>query len=192
MKKFTKAAAAAGLAVVLGAGSAFAGDTPNADKFGLGYQGIFGGSILQGVSARYWVGDQVALEGNFFYGDVTVGADQIDDDLFDGGLYLVSGKLMYAPVVNSNSRFYVGVEGGIGSIDADVMEEDIPVDIDVYLLTPLFGAEHYFSEFPELGFNWEVGYKMHMISAGPADIDDADLNIDINGVTVGLGAHYYF
>ncbi len=167
-----------------------AGETPNADKIGLGYQGVFGGDILQGVSARYWVGDEVAIEGNFFYGNVSL--DVADTDVFDGSLYLGTGKIMFAPVVNSNSRFYVGLEGGIGGVDLDVGGDDVPVDVDVYVVTPLIGAEHYFSEFPELGFNWEVGYKFHAISVGEADVDDDELEIGINGISVGLGAHYYF
>lgn len=189
MKKF-KALLVGCLVAAFSAGSAMAaeGTAPNCGKVGLGYQGVLAGDVLQGFSARYWAADDIAVEGNFFYGNATVGIESSDEDLFDGSLYLFTGKVMYAPVVNSNSRFYVGLEGGIGAVDV----EDADADVDVYVLNPLIGAEHYFSEFPELGFNWEVGYKMHMISAGPEDFDDDDLEIDLSGISVALGAHYYF
>lgn len=190
MKKITKALATAGLAVVLGAGSAFAEEAPNAGKVGLGYQGVFGGDILQGVSARGWVANDVAVEGNFFYGDVELENIGILGDDFNGSLYLGAAKIMYAPVVNSNSRFYVGLEGGFGAVDLEKNDKDVDTDGDVYVITPLIGAEHYFSEFPEVGFNWEVGYKMHSVSVGDDDDDDVDISLD--GTFVTLGAHYYF
>ncbi|MEC9485927.1 MAG: hypothetical protein UMU76_00295 [Prosthecochloris sp.] len=194
MKKNLKALFAGCLAVVMSAGSLMAADNvaPNAGKVGAGYQGVFAGDILQGVSARYWATNEIGVEGNFFYGDATVGMESTDTDLFDGSFYLGTAKVMYAPVVNQNSRFYIGLEGGIGAVDAEFDEEEWPYDVDVYVLNPLIGAEHYFSEFPELGFNWEVGYKMHMIDAGVKDVDDKDLEIDLNGISVALGAHYYF
>lgn len=193
MKKVTKAIAAAGLAVMIGSGSAFAAEAPNAGSVGLGYQGVFGGDILQGVSARGWVSNDIALEGNFFYGNVDVTADGVPFDIFDGSLYLFTGKIAYAPVVNSNSRFYFGAEVGMGTVDvSEVIGSDPNEDTDVFVYGPLIGAEHYFSEFPEVGFNWEVQYQFHEIDSGPDDADDEDIHIDLNGIFVKVGAHYYF
>ncbi len=189
MKQF-KTLLVAFVALAFSAGNVFASETPNADKIGLGYQGIFGGDVLQGLSARYWVGDEIAIEGNFFYGDASLEVDDVDE--FDGSLYLFTGKFMYAPVVKSNSRFYVGLEGGFGGVDLESDGDDIVDDVDVYVINPLIGAEHYFSEFSELGFNWEVGYKFHMINADFDGGDDDDLELDLNGISVALGAHYYF
>ena len=54
--KIRKAILAVACALMFGAGTSYAAvQAPNAGKFGLGYQGVFGGSILQGLSARYLV-----------------------------------------------------------------------------------------------------------------------------------------
>ncbi len=183
MKKFTKAIAAAAVAVIVGAGSAFAAEAPNCGTVGLGYQGIFGGDVLQGVSVRGWLAQEFAVEGNFYYGSVDVDVNGVD--IADPDLILGTLKAMYAPVVNSNSRFYVGIEGGLGSVDLGFAGAP---DVDLYVINPLIGAEHYFSEFPELGFNWEVGYKIHGIDV---DAPGLDVDVSIDGVFVALGAHYY-
>lgn len=189
--KMRKSLLLAALALALGAGTASA--APNAEKFGLGYQGVVAGSFLQGVSGRYWFNDNVAGEVNLFYG--TVGLDDVSPGgvhLGDADLLLGTAKVIYAPVVKANSRFYVGLEGGLGSIDLN-LDQDLPLiggsglsNTSVWTVEPLFGAEFYLSEIPELGFNFEVGYKFHHVNFE----DSTDLNID--GTTVAFGAHYYF
>lgn len=186
--KMKKAVVAAGLAVLLGAGTASA--APNAGKVGLGYQGVVAGNFLQGVSGRYWVNDTIAGELNVFYG--TAGLALGGSDIGDADLLLGTAKVLYAPVVKSNSRFYVGLEGGLGTADVqdDTGSSILAGDITVWTLEPLFGAEFYLSEIPELGFNFEVGYKFHHIGYDVASSDVLDINLD--GTTVAFGAHYYF
>ncbi|MEI7824319.1 MAG: hypothetical protein WCI01_03395 [Chlorobiaceae bacterium] len=173
------------LALALGAGTASA--APNAEKFGLGYQGVFAGNFLQGVSGRYWFSDTIAGEVNLFYG--TVGVNDVTpggDHLGDADALLGAVKVMYAPVVKANSRFYVGLEGGLGSVGLNVFGDEVLPNSSVWTVEPLFGAEFFLSEIPELGFNFEVGYKFHHLNFN----DSVDLNID--GTTVAVGAHYYF
>lgn len=177
------------LAVMLGAGSAVAGENPTTGKFGLGYQGIVGGEPvkLQGVSGRYWFNENVGGELNVFYGraEFEVNGEQA----FDGDLLIGTAKLMYSPIVKENSRFYVGLEGGIGGVNAkDSFGDDIG-DMSVYVLSPLFGGEFNFSEFPELGLNFEVGYKFHSVNVDTNSNVEIDANLD--GTFVSLGAHYY-
>lgn len=183
--KMTKALVAAGLAVLLGAGTASAATGPNCGKVGLGYQGILGGDILQGVSARYWMDDNWGAELNVFYG--TVGAEYNDADVFDADLLLGTAKIMYAPVVKASSRFYIGIEGGLGSVGSDEIPDD--VDVTIWTLSPLMGAEYSFSDVPELGLNFEVGYKFHNLSI---DDDFDEFNVNLDGTFVSVGAHYYF
>ncbi len=183
MKK-GKAVVLAALALALGAGTASA--APNANKFGLGYQGVVAGNFLQGISGRYWFDEKVAGELNLFYG--TVGADAGSVHLGDADLFLATAKVLYAPVVKPNSRFYVGLEGGLGSIGGDVAS-----DTSIWTVEPLVGAEFNFTEIPELGFNFEVGYKWHHINTSDLSVQGADItDLNIDGTTVAIGAHYYF
>ncbi|UZJ37165.1 hypothetical protein [Prosthecochloris sp. SCSIO W1103] len=191
MKKMTKALATAGLAVLLGAGSATAAEGPNVGKVGIGPQVInmwtdyadpFSGA---GFSVRWWATNEFGVEGNVYYGttdeEIPWGADLSSDTI------LGTIKLMYAPVVNENSRFYVGLEGGLGSSSWDENGSEVDSD-DFYLIQPLIGTEFNFSEFTEVGFNFEVGYSF----TGEDDGDDSDYEYDLSGVAVGIGAHYYF
>lgn len=185
--KMRKAVLAVALALMFGAGTASA--APNAEKFGLGYQGVFAGNFLQGVSGRYWFNDTLAGELNLFYG--TVGVDESapgGDHLGDADALLGTLKVIYAPVVKANSRFYVGLEGGLGSIglNTDFGPGFGLNNTSVWTMEPLFGAEFFLSEIPELGFNFEVGYKFHHVN-----FEDS-VNLNIDGTTVAVGAHYYF
>jgi len=183
MKKFTKAVAVAGLAVVLGAGSAFAAEGPNTGKVGVGPQYVDFGWWVPGFSARVWATNEFGVEGNIFYG---TSEDEWFGEVDEEETVLGSLKLMYAPIVKENSRFYVGLEGGLGneSYTRNGVQED---DVDYYLVKPLIGTEFNFSEFEEVGFNFEVGYAF----TGYEDDFEADKE-DESYVSVGLGAHYYF
>jgi hypothetical protein len=193
--KMTKALVAAGLAVLLGAGTASAATGPNCGKVGLGYQGIFLGepASLNGVSGRYWVNDNIGCELNVFYGNASVEADDVE--LGDGDILFGTAKIMYAPVVKTNSRFYIGLEGGWGSVNGSSLEDGDMNDITIWTLSPFMGAEYSFSDIPELGLNFEVGYRFHNVSLEDVEMEgpDADeLDVNIGGTYVSLGAHYYF
>ncbi|MBS3756184.1 MAG: hypothetical protein KGY56_10855 [Desulfobacterales bacterium] len=60
-------------------------------------------------------------------------------------------------------------------------------DLDLLKYGLLIGTEYSFQGLPELGFNWEVGYKFNTL-----DTDEYDLELDLNGISVSLGVHYYF
>lgn len=176
------------LALLCGSGTAFASDNsaeaPNTKQLSVGYEGVFAGDLLQGLSSRYWFNDNVGGEVNLFYG--RVGLEEGPND-FDADLFLGELKLLYAPIVNENSRFYVGLEGGIGSIGGDIADD---ADITVYTISPFVGTEFRFAELPDMAFNWEVGYKWHRVNVDPDDYED--LNVNIDGTFVTVGAHYYF
>jgi hypothetical protein len=182
------------LALLCGSGNAFAMDNaegPNIKKFSLGYEGILAGNFVQGLSSRYWFTNNVGGELNVSYGRLGVDAEDSYLDDSHASLLMGSAKIMYAPVVRAHSRFYVGLEGGIGNVGLEVNDEDaLPdTDVNVYVVSPLIGSEFYFAEVPELGLNWEVGYRFQTVN-----IDDeyGDVDLKLDGTFVTVGAHYYF
>ena len=183
------------LAFFCGSGNAFAIDNaedPNVQKISLGYEGILAGNVLQGVSTRYWFTSNLGGELNGYFGRVGVNADNWIYDESHASLLMGSAKVLYAPVVKAHSRFYVGLEGGIGNIGVEVDDNDaLPgIDVNVFTVSPLIGSEFYFAEMPELGLNWEVGYRFQSINIDSDTAGDVDLKLD--GTFVTLGAHYYF
>ena len=148
-------------------------------KIGFGYQAMILEeegleNILQGVSVRGWI-EEIGWEGNIFRNSYD------EEHGYEADLWLLTGKAMFATVVHENSKFYVGFELGFGELDVD---NDVDEDYDVLIFGPLFGAEYNLHGLPELGFHWEVGYKF-------ANFDN-DIEVDIDGVQIALGVHYYF
>jgi len=172
--------------VVLFTSSAFAAEAEKY-KIGVGYQGLFFGNMINGLSVRSWLGPNTAigLEGNISYGNAELdidGGPEIDVDL-----YMLELKAMYAFVVRTNSRFYAGGKFAYGRFDADL--DSIDAEANVYVPGVFIGAEWNFPQLPELGFNFEVGYNYAMID-GDDDLDDVDINLQ--GINVGVGIKYYF
>lgn len=141
-------------------------------NFGLGYQGMWVQGFLHGVSGRFWMQDDIGMEGNLYMGD-------IDNLPFVGGLslFIIEGKFMYAPVVRENSRFYFG-----GLLNISIYDSD-GSDGTVLGLGPFFGAEWRYSELPEIGFNFDLGLKYY---------HDSDDVFDVWGFDTTFGIHYYF
>jgi hypothetical protein len=194
MKKLGIGAVAVLLWVSVGSGVATAEVT-----VGAGYQAMFLGDFFQGASVRAWVDDKWGFEGNIQQANLDLDVDTVDlddpNDRYtfgaDGDLYFLSGKIIYAPIIKENSKFYFGFEVGYGEASLDVGTADL--DADVFAFGPLFGAEYRFQEIPELGFNWEVGYRFgEATGSGATSSTKMDLDASISGITVCLGVHYYF
>ena len=151
-------------------------------EFGLGYQGILSGDYLQGISARGW-SSNVGFELNLFQAEIELDAEDLLGIDEDAEIWLYSGKLLLAAITRENSRFYWGLEAGMGTVEFGDEE------VDVLLYGLLFGAEYRFQELPELGFNWETGYRFTDIEY---EDDDLDSEVGINGIWVSIGIHYYF
>lgn len=142
---------------------------------GVGYQGLYAGEFLNGASVRAWMDSKWAVEGDIFQANIDVGNTSTD-------IWFLGGKALYAPIIRENSQFYVGLSAGYGKLGAsDVLDNDV----DGWIVGPLFGAEYRFQGLPNLGFNWEVGYNFASI-----DFGDGAPDVDLNGVTISLGAHY--
>lgn len=158
-------------------------------KVGVGYQGMWAGEFLNGVSARAWYQDRFGMEGNFFYGgvDARVGGNKIAD----ADLYVGEIKLMYAPVVREYSKFYAGIQGSVGSfeIKSDIFERGGKYSDEIWGVGVFIGSEFHFQEFPELGFNFDVGYRHYMYDDR---IYGERLKVDLKGIGATFGIHYYF
>lgn len=190
MKMAKLAIVAAGLAVMLCARTASAVDGPNIGKLSIGYQGIDQGEDgwTNGLSTRYWVNSEFGLEGNIYYGAWTYHNYNYTGQVQDWSTLAGTVKGMYAPVVKENSRLYVGLEGGLGSQHYEDNDGYSSTDT-FWMVRPLVGAEYNFPGLSEVGINFEVGY---LFSTYSNDEDYSNFEMDSSGISVGLGAHYYF
>lgn len=181
-----KCAVVTGMLLAMVLGSTAVADT----TVGAGYQAMFLGEFFQGASLRAWMNDKWLLEGNISQSSLDADLERDGDRISgDADLWLLSGKVAYAPIVRENSRFYIGVELGYGKADFDIAHTAYDGDMDMFTVGPMFGVEYRFTELPELGFNWEVGYRFTNVDG---DIGEADLDADIDGIVISLGVHYYF
>ena len=198
MKKgFLRCAAIAMLMVFVSVGSVFAAEEAGknfiANKVGVGYQGMVAGSFLNGISVRGWINDKIGLEGTGFYG-------KIDADVEVGGygtsgmkadLWMIEAKAMYAFIVRNYSKFYVGGKIGYGQIGMT----DSPMDGTSFYVPGVFvGSEFSFPQLPEVGFNFDVGYQWLRYDNN-ISYDDTEymfMDLDMTGVNVTFGIHYYF
>lgn len=205
-KRFLSCVAVAMVMMFLSVGSVFAADDAGknfmSNKVGVGYQGFFGGNLLNGLSVRGWIGDRVGLELTGFYGTVSGEVEEYGyKNSFDADLWLIEAKAMYAFLVRSNSKFYAGGKIGYGQIGASV-PSGLPFNIDeiansidgTSLWTPgLFvGAEWNFPGLPELGLNFDVGYQWLLYNNKLHDDPYVYLDLSLSGITTTFGIHYYF
>ncbi len=153
-------------------------------QIGVGYQGMLVGDLLHGISARAWYQDRFGLEGNFFYGGLETKYNS-DKSTFDA--YIGEAKFMYAPVIRDYSKFYGSVQATYGKIDVPTI---VDVDDDFYGFGITIGSEWHVKEFPEIGFNFDVGYKHYFYDDRDSDGDKFELRLKGIGVTAGI--HYYF
>ncbi len=192
-----KAVLLAGLALMFGAGTASAVDGRNVGKLSVGYQGLdlsIGGSssgfslggVANGLSSRYWINNEVGVEGNLY---LLSGSHEHTG--FEESTSLLAGtvKGLYSPVVKENSRFYVGLEAGLGRVSYKYTGDPDYTDT-LWLVRPLIGAEYNFAGIPEIGINFEVGYVFS--SYNEDDTIVLHDTLDMSGISIGAGVHYYF
>lgn len=158
-------------------------------KIGAGCEGMYAGPLVQGISVRAWTGP-IGLEGNLFTGNAKIKVDTgSDSTTIKGKVNAIGLKGMYAPIVKTNSKFYCGGQVNYAALDADIA--DGGGDGTAWTYGLFMGSEFSWQELPEIGINLEVGY---MLNSADIDVDDTDVSaeLDINGVNVALGVHYYF
>ena len=150
------------LAALLLCSPALAADQASDWKVGAGYQAMWAGEFLNGISARAWYQDR-------FVGEI---------------------KLMYAPIVREYSKFYIGAQGSIGQFELD--GDLIDYKDEIYGFGVFIGSEFHFQEIPELGFNFDVGYKHYFYEDKPYGSSGPEVDIELKGVGATFGIHYYF
>ncbi len=153
------------------------------NKVGVGYQGMIASDYLNGISVRGWIGNNFGLEGSFFYGGIDAEGNN-GYKITDSDVSLIEVKAMYAFLVKNNSRFYVGAKGGYGQLDIEAFGDKV-TDDDLWSCGAFVGSEWNFQGIPELGFNFDVGYNY-------MNYDDDNVDIDLDGIAVTFGIHYYF
>ncbi|RFA31368.1 hypothetical protein CAI21_01745 [Alkalilimnicola ehrlichii] len=121
---------------------------------------------LSAIELRGWQNEQLGFGVFGYYGSQEEGGD---DEVIRFG-----GKVMYAPIVNPNSRFYVGLEAAYEDWN----------DLDGFSVMPLAGFEYRLANAPEIGLNLEVGYRY-------LDIDNGT-ELEQHGISSQIGATYYF
>lgn len=144
-------------------------------SFGVGYQGIYVGDLISGLSMRY----APAPVG----GQIEIGEGGIDIDGEEITMLMLKGKAYYSLIQRENSVFYLGASLGYYKVDLDLAD----AELDGWSFAPLMGAEYRFQGLAELGLNFEVSYEFNSW-----EIDAADADIDLRGIAVSTGINYYF
>ena len=163
---------------------------------------MIAGNYLNGLSGRAWFGPNTAIgaEANVFYGsmkgDASISTIPVSAE-FDGKLWMIELKAMYAFLVRQNSRFYAGAKFAYGQYDGSAGVSGIAANLDGKMYIPgiLVGAEWNFPSLPELGFNFEVGYN-YVIDKNSGTFaslpQELDVDLKLHGINVGAGIKYYF
>ncbi len=179
--------------LVLGfAGCAQAAEIGKDWKVGVGFESMYAGPLLNGLSVRAWTGP-LGMEADLLQGSAKVKVNGVGDDSESvetkANMWAGELKAMYAFVQKKNSNFYAGANVNYASFKVDV--DDGSGKGSLWTFGPFIGSEFNLDAVPELGFNFEVGY---MFNSGKAEIDDTDVDakIDMYGINVGIGVHYYF
>jgi len=109
-------------------------------KTGVGFNSQLSGLGVDSLSVRHWFSKKIAAEG-------LLGFSMGDDTIFN-----VGGKFLTVLKEEKNLNLYGFGIVGIESYDPDLGEGDTALT-----LGGGFGAEFFFSDFPNLGFGAEVG-----------------------------------
>jgi len=160
------------LAAVAAAPAAMAAET--AGKFGVGISKVIEEDTVA-LAGRYWMSEEAGVQGTLYY----LNDEEGDDSEFTS--YAAAIKGIFAPIVRENSKFLVSLEAGFNSAELETPVGD--EETDGWFVFPAVGAEFMLSGLPELGLNFEVGYRYE---------DSDDLDAQIGGVTGTVGAVYYF
>lgn len=164
--------------VVLGVQAGEEIENSEPSPLGVGYQGMFfaDGLMMNALSARW---SPEPLGGQVLVGRTT---SENNNNSAETSVLALQGKVFYTLIQRKNSQFYAGGKFGL-LFGESTNAAGNKTDEDGLVLGALIGTEWRFSELPEIGFNFEVGYDL-------ATTDNPD--VDLTGITVSLGAHYYF
>ena len=163
----------AATAMVIGVQAAEDVKTDEVGQLGVGYQGqFFSGANNVGLNALSirWSPEPIG-------GQLLIGRKTQEIGGADNSATTLEAKLFYSLIQRKQSQFYVG--GKFGLLFGETLAG---ADAEGTVFGALAGTEWRFSELPEIGFNFELGY----------DFASEDIVPDSTGIVVSLGAHYYF
>ncbi|HAX61776.1 MAG TPA: hypothetical protein DCX95_04340 [Elusimicrobia bacterium] len=136
-------------------------------KTGVGFNSQLSGLGVDSLSVRYWFSKKMAVEG-------LLGFSLGDDTIFN-----VGGKFLTVVKEEKNLNLYGFGIAGIESYNPDLGESDTALT-----LGGGFGAEFFFSDFPNLGLAAEVGLNF-------TDINDNSQFGTAAGWLSAVGIRYY-
>lgn len=151
-------------------------------EMGVGYQGLIAGNYLNSLSVRTWLGENIGVETNAFYCRIDVDDPTQSKEKF-ADLMALGLRLMYSAKNTDHSRFYTGLEYTYGEFEVI----DLTDTVRIRFYGVFVGSEFQFAELPELGFNFDIGYRVSEFENPNNSVD-----FDVDGISATLGAHYYF
>lgn len=168
--------------------------TETAGLFGVGLSKTLGGDDSDdkvALSGRYWLTEQTGVQGSLYYRDDS-------EWWYEATTYELALKGIFAPIVRENSRFMLSLEAGYANVDLeyDGKYGKQDRDSDGWFVYPAIGAEFMLSGLPELGLNFEIGYRYakfdHSIRYGDGSLSYSDSATESQGVVGTVGVIYYF
>ena len=189
------------ITLMLTSGVLAEGENGAPGRFGIGYQGVDygGGRVMNQIALRMApqpIGCAVVI------GEMGETTDSYEDGVKTGeterSMFTIQGKFYYSLIQRPNSDFYIGGLLGLGyntyeytPVGGGNVSEDETSEV---ILGVLAGVEWRFTELPELGINFEIGYNVSYEEDEEKNSTFADYKDEsaFSGTTVSLGATYYF
>ena len=125
---------------IVGLAASFSFGRDMSKKTGIGFNSQLSGLGVDSLSVRYWFSKKMAVEG-------LLGFSLGDDTIFN-----IGGKFLTVLKEEKNLNLY-----GFGIIGIESYDPDFGKSDTALTLGGGFGAEFFFSDFPNLGFGAEVG-----------------------------------
>ena len=169
--------------------------TERAGLFGVGLSKTLGAGDTDdrvALSGRYWLSEQTGVQGSVYY--------RKDDAewWYEATTYELAVKGIFAPIVREHSRLMLSLEAGYANVDLEYDSKYGKQDrsADGWFVYPAIGAEFMLSGLPELGLNFEIGYRYtkfdHTIEYDNNSLSYSDSGTENQGVVGAVGVIYYF
>jgi hypothetical protein len=169
-------------------------------SFGLGYQGVSlgDGYLMNQIALRFApqpVGGAIVIGQMASTDEGSVNG--VKDEETDTSLLTLQGKVYWTLIERPNSDFYIGGLLGFGWYNEEYTPVGSPTeesDYTSFVLGFLAGVEWRFTELPELGLNFELGYNLEWMNEEDKVAPGVTFEHDtvMAGTSVSLGATYYF
>lgn len=180
-----------------------AADEDNAPgKFGLGYQGVVvsessssassGPGVMNAIAVR-WAPQ--AVGGSLTFGQYSYSSEDNDSPANESetSAWTLQGKVLWTLIDRPNSDFYIGGLLGFAMYEDEFTpggSSSFTEEWASVIFGGLAGVEWRFTELPEIGFNFEVGYNIE--TSTYEEPVSYEIDTIFAGTSVTMGATYYF